>query len=39
MVLTEQDFYPAKMYRKLGFQDLCEVYYYIKKQNKKEELY
>lgn len=28
---TEQDFYPAKMYRKLGFQDLCEVYYYIKK--------
>lgn len=28
---TEQDFYPAKMYRKLGFKDLCEVYYYIKK--------
>lgn len=28
---TEQDFYPAKMYRKLGFKDLCEVYYYLKK--------
>ncbi len=28
---TEQDFYPSKMYRKLGFKDLCEVYYYIKK--------
>ena len=28
---TEQDFYPAEMYRKLGFEDLCEVYYYIKK--------
>lgn len=28
---TEQDFYPAKMYRKLGFNDLCEVYYYLKK--------
>ncbi len=28
---TEQNFYPTKMYRKLGFQDLCEVYYYIKK--------
>ena len=28
---TEQDFYPSKMYRKLGFRDLCEVYYYIKK--------
>ena len=28
---TEQDFYPAKMYKKLGFKDLCEVYYYLKK--------
>ncbi len=28
---TEQDFYPAKLYRKLGFKDLCEVYYYMKK--------
>lgn len=28
---TEQDFYPAKLYRKLGFKDLCEVYYYLKK--------
>ena len=28
---TEQDFYPAQMYRKLGFNDLCEVYYYLKK--------
>lgn len=28
---TEQDFYPAQLYRKLGFKDLCEVYYYIKK--------
>lgn len=28
---TEQDFYPAEMYRKLGFKDLCEVYYYLKK--------
>ena len=28
---TEQDFYPSKMYRKLGFKDLCEVYYYVKK--------
>lgn len=28
---TEQDFYPAKMYRKLGFKDLCEVYYYMLK--------
>lgn len=27
---TEQDFYPAKMYRKLGFKDLCEVYYYLR---------
>lgn len=27
---TEQDFYPSKMYRKIGFKDLCEVYYYTK---------
>lgn len=30
---TEQDFYPAKLYRKLGFKDLCETYYYIKINN------
>ena len=28
---TEQGFYPAKMYRKLGFKDLCEVYYYLRR--------
>lgn len=27
---TEQGFYPAKLYRKIGFKDLCEVYYYKK---------
>ena len=31
---TEQDFYPSKMYRKLGFKDLCEVYYYIKNRRR-----
>lgn len=28
---TEQGFYPSKMYRKIGFKDLCEVYYYSHK--------
>lgn len=27
---TEQGFYPSKMYKKFGFKDLCEVYYYLK---------
>lgn len=28
---TELGFYPNKMYKKFGFQDLCTVYYYSKK--------
>lgn len=28
---TELDFYPNKMYKKFGFEDLCVVYYYLKK--------
>lgn len=28
---TEQGFYPNKMYKKFGFEDLCVVYYYLKK--------
>ncbi len=32
---TEQGFYPNKMYKKFGFEDLCAVYYYLK--NKKGE--
>lgn len=28
---TEQGFYPNKMYKKFGFEDLCLVYYYLKK--------
>ena len=28
---TELDFYPNKMYKKFGFEDLCVVYYYFKK--------
>ena len=28
---TEQGFYPHKMYQKFGFEDLCVVYYYLKK--------
>lgn len=27
---TEQGFYPNKMYKKFGFEDLCVVYYYLK---------
>lgn len=33
---TEQNFYPSKMYRKFGFKDLCEVYYYKKINFEKE---
>lgn len=32
---TEQYFYPSKMYRKIGFKDLCEVYYYSYKQKER----
>lgn len=28
---TELGFYPNKMYKKFGFEDLCIVYYYMKK--------
>lgn len=28
---TEQGYYPHKMYQKFGFEDLCVVYYYLKK--------
>lgn len=28
---TELEFYPYKMYKKIGFEDLCVVYYYLKK--------
>ncbi len=28
---TEEGYYPADMYRKLGFKDVCTEYYYIKK--------
>ena len=28
---TELGFYPNKMYKKFGFEDLCAVYYYLKK--------
>lgn len=28
---TEDGFYPANLYRKIGFKDVCNVYYYIKK--------
>lgn len=28
---TEVGFYPYKMYKKIGFEDLCIVYYYAKK--------
>lgn len=29
---TEDGFYPADLYRKIGFKDVCNVYYYIKKK-------
>ena len=28
---TEEGFYPAKLYRKIGFKDVCNVYYYTLK--------
>lgn len=28
---TENGFYPADLYRKIGFKDVCNVYYYVKK--------
>lgn len=28
---TEEGYYPAEMYRKLGFKDVCTLYYYIKR--------
>jgi len=28
---TEDGFYPAKLYRKIGFKDVCNVYYYALK--------
>lgn len=28
---TEDGFYPANLYRKIGFKDICNVYYYVKK--------
>lgn len=28
---TEEGYYPADMYRKLGFKDVCTEYYYVKK--------
>jgi len=28
---TEDGFYPAELYRKIGFKDVCNVYYYVKK--------
>lgn len=29
---TEEGYYPANIYRKLGFEDVCTVYYYTKKE-------
>ncbi len=28
---TEDGYYPAKLYRKIGFKDVCTAYYYVKK--------
>jgi ribosomal protein S18 acetylase RimI-like enzyme len=28
---TEEGYYPAKLYRKIGFKDVCTAYYYVKK--------
>ena len=33
---TENDFYPADIYRKIGFKDVCIEYYY---KINKEEIY
>lgn len=27
---TEDGYYPAKLYRKIGFKDVCNIYYYLK---------
>lgn len=29
---TEDGFYPANLYRKIGFKDICNVYYYVKRE-------
>lgn len=29
---TEDGFYPAELYRKIGFKDVCNVYYYVKNE-------
>lgn len=29
---TEEGFYPADLYRKIGFKDVCNVYYYVRKK-------
>ena len=29
---TEEGYYPADTYRKLGFKDVCLKYYYIKRK-------
>ncbi|MGN1298426.1 MAG: GNAT family N-acetyltransferase [Candidatus Scatovivens sp.] len=28
---TEEGFYPANLYRKIGFKDVCNVFYYVEK--------
>ena len=28
---TEEGYYPADLYRKIGFKDICTAYYYVKK--------
>ena len=28
---TEEGYYPAELYRKIGFKDICTAYYYVKK--------
>ncbi len=28
---TEEGYYPANLYRKIGFRDVCTAYYYVKK--------
>ena len=32
---TEDGYYPAETYRKFGFKDVCNVYYYINKKSTK----
>lgn len=31
---TEEGFYPANLYRKIGFKDVCNVFYYVEKNYK-----